>query len=211
MTSIDISVPLQSGMLVWPGDRPVEVRRVKTLERDGVNLSELCLGSHAGTHVDASLHFVAGGRTVDQLPLDVLTGPADVADLSGVEAAITPADLEAAHLPADCRRLLLRTRNSLYWERAADTFHEDYVALSADAAEWVVQRGIQLVGIDYLSIEPYHLPGHPVHRALLGAQVVVLETIDLSRVAAGRYHLSCLPLFVAGADGAPARAILVAS
>lgn len=208
MTIIDISVPLRSSMVVWPGDRPVEVRRAKSLEEHGANISELCLGSHAGTHLDASLHFVAGGRTVDQLPLGVLTGPADVADLSGVESVITPRDLEAAALPADCRRLLLRTRNSLYWERAADVFHEDYVALSADAADWVVRRGIQLVGIDYLSIEPYHSQGHPVHRALLGAQVIIVETIDLSRVAAGRYQLSCLPLLIAGADGAPARAIL---
>ncbi len=208
MAFIDISVPLRSGMVVWPGERPFEMRRVRSLEQDGANVSELCLGSHAGTHVDASAHFVAGGRGVDRLPVDVLNGPADVADLSGVESAISAADLEAAHLPADCQRLLLRTRNSLYWERAADRFHEDYVALSVEAADWVVQRGIRLVGIDYLSIEPYRLPGHPVHRALLGAQVIVLETIDLSRVAAGRYHLSCLPLFIAGADGAPTRAIL---
>ncbi len=210
MAIIDISVPLQSGMVVWPGDRPVEVRRVRSLEQDGANVSELCLGSHAGTHVDAPAHFVAGGRTVDRLPLDVLTGPADVADLTGVEAAISARDLEALALPADCQRLLLRTRNSLYWERADDTFHEEYVALAADAADWIVQRGIRLVGIDYLSIEPYHLAGHPVHRALLGARVIVLETIDLSRVAAGRYQLWCLPLFIAGADGAPARAFLSA-
>lgn len=208
MHMIDISLPLRPGLVVWPGDRPVELRRLRSLEDDGANVSELCLSSHSGTHLDPSIHFVAGGRTADQLPLDVLIGPADVADLSAVERLITPADLEAARLPDDCQRLLLRTRNSLYWQRADDTFHPDYVALSAEGADWVLQRGIRLVGIDYLSIEPYKLPGHPVHQTLLQANVVVVETLNLAGVAAGRYQLYCLPLLIAGADGAPARAVL---
>ena len=208
MAILDISIPLQNGVVVWPGDRPLELRRLRHLERDGANVSELCLSSHTGTHVDPALHFVAGGRTADELPLDVLNGTADVADCSHVEQVITAADLEAAALPADCRRLLLRTRNSRFWAEEPPRFHEDYVGISADAAEWVVRRGIQLVGIDYLSIEPFRMPGHPVHRTLLGANVVVLETLDLSAVAAGRYQLLCLPLRVAGGDGAPTRAAL---
>ena len=208
MAVIDISIPLQNGVVVWPGDRPLELRRLRNLEQDGANVSELCLSSHTGTHVDPSLHFVAGGRTVDQLPLDILNGPADVADLTHVEQVITAADLEAAALPADCRRLLLRTRNSRWWAEDPHTFHKDYVGISADAAAWVVRRGIQLVGIDYLSIEPFRMPGHPVHHTLLGANVIVLETLDLSAVAAGRYQLLCLPLRIAGGDGGPARAAL---
>lgn len=208
MAVIDISVPLQNGLVVWPGDRPVEVRRLRTLERDGANVSEICLSSHTGTHLDPARHFVAGGPTVDQLPLDVLNGPADVADFSYVERVITAADLEAARLPADCRRLLLRTRNSRFWAEEPHLFHEDYVGLSADGAEWIVRRGVQLVGIDYLSIEPYRTPGHPVHRALLGAGVIVLETLNLAQVAAGRYQLLCLPLRITEGDGAPARAAL---
>ncbi len=210
MHIIDISVPLRSGMVVWPGDPPLQVRPLSSLAKGGSNVSQLCLSNHTGTHVDPPLHFIAGGRTADQLPLAVLNGPADVIDLSGVERLITAADLQAARLPADCRRLLLHTRNSLHWERADDSFHEDYVALSADGADWVVQHGIELVGIDYLSIEPYNLPGHPVHHTLLEAGVVVLETINLAGVAAGRYNLSCLPLLLAGGDGAPARAVLSA-
>ncbi|HOR01628.1 MAG TPA: cyclase family protein [Anaerolineae bacterium] len=208
MHIIDISVALQHGLVVWPRERPLDVQRVSHVETGGANVSELCLSSHTGTHVDPPLHFVAGGRPVDQLPLDVLVGPADVLDLTHVSAAITAADLETARLPADCRRLLLHTRNSQHWERADTAFDEGYVGLAADAAAWVVARGIQLVGIDYLSIEPFNLPGHPVHHTLLQAQVVILETLNLTGVAAGRYQLLCLPLRIAGGDGAPARAVL---
>lgn len=208
MSIIDISIPLQNGLVVWPSDTPLHIERRRTLERDGANVSELCMSLHAGTHVDPSLHFVAGGRPADQLPLDILVGPADVVDLSAV-ARISAADLQAQSLPADCRRLLLRTRNSHYWAQSDTAFHQDYVGLAEDAARWIVERGIQLVGIDYLSIEPYKMAGHPVHHILLEAQVICLETINLSAVAPGRYQLLCLPLRIAGGDGAPARAVLV--
>lgn len=207
MSVIDISVPLHNSQVVWPSEPPVHVERKRTIERDGANVSELCMSLHSGTHVDPPLHFVAGGRPADQLALDVLVGPADVVDLADL-ARISAADLEARGLPADCRRVLLRTRNSQYWAQGDTTFHPDYVGLAEDAARWVVDRGIRLVGIDYLSVEPYRLPGHPVHRILLGAGVICLETINLSAVASGRYQLLCLPLLIAGGDGAPARAVL---
>lgn len=208
MSIIDISVPLQNGIVVWPGDVPLSLERRRFLERDGANVSVLNLSLHTGTHVDPPLHFVAGGATVDQLPLDALIGPADVIDLSGLDL-ITAADLERQELPADCQRLLLRTRNSEYWARGDTVFHEDYVALSSDAAQWVVDRGLRLVGIDYLSIEPFRLPGHPIHQTLLRAGVVALETINLADVRPGRYQLVCLPLRIAGGDGSPARAVLI--
>ncbi len=207
MPIIDISVPLQSGLVIWPDDRPLVIRRIRTLEQ-GANVSELCLSSHTGTHVDPPAHFVAAGRTVDELPLDALIGPADVIDCSHVASLITAADLVAARLPPDCRRLLLRTRNSRHWQAHDHTFHTDYVALAADAAHWIAHRGIRLVGIDYLSIAPYERPDQPVHEVLLHAQVVILETINLSDVAPGRYLLHCLPLRIQGGDGAPARAVL---
>lgn len=207
MAIIDISVPLRDTLVVWPSDPAVRVEQRRYIERDGANVSDLCLSLHSGTHVDPPLHFVAAGASVDHLPLDALIGPADVIHLPEVDV-VTAADLEGQALPADCRRLLLRTRNSLWWAAGDTAFHEDYVGLSEDAARWVVDRGLQLVGIDYLSIEPYKMAGHPVHRALLSAGVIALETIDLSRVAPGRYELCCLPLLVVGGDGAPARAIL---
>lgn len=210
MRMIDISIPLHNGMVVWPSDPPIHLERRRTVERDGANVSEVCMGLHTGTHVDPSLHFVPGGRSVDQLPLDILMGPADVLDLSEVDR-ITAADLERQGLPADCRRLLLRTRNSRYWAQGDTAFHDDYVGLSPDAAQWLVDRGIQLVGIDYLSIEPRGLAGHPVHRTLLEAGVIVIETLNLSAVAPGRYQLFCLPLRVQGGDGGPARAVLVSA
>ena len=208
MPIIDISVPLSNSLVVWPSDPPLHIERRRFLEKDGANVSQLDMGVHSGTHVDPPLHFVPGGATVDQLPLDVLIGPADVVEFP-VEERITASDLEARSIPRDCQRLLLRTRNSLYWARGDTEFHTDYVAITADAASWIVERGIRLVGIDYLSIEPYKTPGHPVHKRLLEASVVVLETIDLSAVLPGRYDLICLPLRIAGGDGSPARAVLV--
>ena len=207
MAIIDISVPIHNGQVVWPSDAPIEVKRLRTIERDGANVSRICLSDHSGTHVDPPLHFVAGGAPADQLPLDALIGPADVLAFPDLER-ITAADLESCSLPADCRRLLLRTRNSRYWAQGDTTFHQDYAALSEDGAHWVVDRGIRLVGIDYLSIEPWKMPGHPVHRTLLAAGVISLETINLSAVAPGRYQLYCLPLLILGGDGAPARAVL---
>ncbi len=208
MAIIDISVPLHNGVVVWPSDPPFHIERRRTIEKDGANVSDVSLSTHTGTHVDPPIHFVPGGATEDQMSLDVLIGPADVIDLPTV-SRVTAADLERAGVPADCRRLLLRTRNSRYWEAGDMTFHQDYVALDADGAQWIVDRGIGLVGIDYLSIEPYKMPGHPVHKTLLQASVISLETIDLSRVTPGRYQLICLPLLLQGADGGPARAVLV--
>jgi len=207
MKIIDISVPLRQGMVVWPGDRPVEIRRLKSDEEGRSNVSELCLSDHTGTHVDPPLHYVPGGRPIDELPLDPFLGSADVVDFPGVDS-ITAADLERRGIPGDCRRLLLRTRNSDYWARGDNEFHKDYVSLSLDGAEWVVRRGVLLVGIDYLSIAPYGAQGAAVHRALLGAGVIALETVNLSGVSPGRYQLACLPLLIAGGDGAPTRAVL---
>ena len=207
MSLIDISVPLNNSQVVWPSDPPIHVERKRFLERDGANVSQLSLSLHSGTHVDPPLHFVAGGRPNDQLDLEALVGPADVVAVPSA-GAITAADLRAASIPKDCTRLLLQTRNSAWWAAGDTQFHTDYVALAEDGAQWVVDHGLRLVGIDYLSIEPYKTPGHPIHRALLSAGVAVLETINLAGVVPGRYQLLCLPLLITGGDGAPARAVL---
>ena len=192
-------------MVVYEGDPGVEVApRLEIARGDTANVSLLSMGSHTGTHVDAPAHFIEGGATVEALPLDSLIGPALVAEV-GCERLIGRRDLEPLPLGSQSR-LLLKTRNSALW--AAGDFSRDFVALDLEGARHLTERGLRLIGIDYLSIEAFHSPGHPVHRHLLGAGVVILEGLDLSRVAPGVYELVCLPLPVRGIDGAPCRAVL---
>jgi arylformamidase len=183
---------------------------VKWLKRikagDECNNSRLDSDTHVGTHLDAPFHFIQDGKTVDQLALDILIGPAWVAHLPNV-MAITAADLSAICLPGRIERLLLRTRNSTLWAARERNFQPNYVALIEDAAHWMVDRGIRLVGIDYLSVQRYG-DGPAVHQILLGEEVVIIEGLNLAHVEPGEYELICLPIKIAGAEGAPARAVL---
>ncbi len=208
MEIFDISVPVRSEMPIWPGSPGVRLDWVKRIENgDVANVSKLETGSHVGTHVDAPLHFIVGGKSAEQLDLGILIGPAVVVELPDC-ASITATDLAALDLPPQTERLLLKTRNSRLWARGVTVFTDDFVALTADAAEWVVDNGIKLVGVDYLSVQRYQ-DGPDTHRILLGADVVVLEGLNLSAVSAGSFALICLPLRLVGADGAPARAVLL--
>ncbi len=208
MRYIDISLPVSESTVHWPGDPPVRISPLLSLEQgDGANVSEIRLSSHAGTHVDAPLHLVAGGASVDALPLAALIGPALVVEIPAV-AVITPAELEALALPTDCRRLLLRTANSTRRLLAGDTFAPDFAALSGDAGAWLAERSMLLVGIDAPSVDPLAEEALPAHLALLRAGVVIIEGLSLAGVAPGPCTLYCLPLKVAGGDGAPARVIL---
>jgi len=208
MTIRDITIPLQEGMPVWPGDPAFRRDRIMQISRgDEANVSHLSLASHTGTHIDAPYHFLEYGATLDNLALETLVGPADVAYFPSQEA-IDAADLEAAGVPQDCVRLLLRTRNSRYWAQAGQEFRRDYVGITEAAARWIVDRGIRLVGIDYLGIHRFG-NARPVHEILLGARVIILEGLNLTDIAPGRYQLACLPLKIAGGDGAPVRAILI--
>lgn len=201
---IDISQPLHSGLPTWPGDPPVAMARLG----DGVPaVSQISLGTHTGTHVDPPAHFIPGAATVDQLPLDVLVGPAWLAHISG-RGPITARRLEDAAIPDETLRLLLRTDNSA---RPGAAFDPDFVALGPDAAQWLLARQIRLIGIDAPSIEPFDSPGEPVHRRLLAAGVVIVEGLALAGVASGTGELICLPLSIRDGDGAPARAVLVRS
>lgn len=206
---IDISVAIGSGMITWPGDPAVEIHPTRSLSNgDSANVSQIQFGSHTGTHVDPPFHFVEDGSTVENLPLEVLVGEAVVADLGHVEDSVQPDDLEALGLAPGVERLLLKTRNSDIWQGPAE-FPAHYVALSPEGAAWAVQRGIRLVGIDFLSIERRKTPGHPTHNTLLRAGVVIIEGLNLSGVEPGQYRLACLPLKILGGDGAPARAVLI--
>ncbi len=208
MKIYDITLPIFPGMPIWPGDPALVLERVESMD-DGaqVNVSRLACSVHTGTHVDAPHHFLNDGRTVESLPLDVLTGPAWVAALPLDADLVTAPVLEAASIPAGTTRLLLKTRNSEIWRRGEMHFQEDFVAVSPDGAEWLLAHGIRLIGVDYLSVAPFQ-DSDPTHHILLRAGVVILEGVDLSVVEPGAYDLYCLPLKLVGSDGAPARAIL---
>lgn len=206
---IDVSLGIGPGLLTWPGDPGIEIVPTARLDRgDPANVSELRFGSHTGTHVDPPFHFIDGAATVDHLSLGALIGDAVVADLRGFEGAIGPGELEALGLSPRARRVLLKTDNSEIWRANRPVFPERYVSLSPEGAAWMVERGIALVGIDFLSIEEARAPGHPTHRTLLEAGVVILEGLDLFVPEPGAYQLMCLPLKITDGDGAPARAVL---
>lgn len=207
MKLIDVSVPIHDAMTVYRGNPPVRIRPAMTLRRNGVNLSELCLGSHTGTHVDAPNHFVQGGKGIDQLDLGRFVGPAWVADLRRVKSGISAVDLEKARIPRASLRVLLRTRNSRWWHPAR-AFRTDFVYLAPDGADWLVDRGVRLVGIDYLSIEGYGVPGAPTHKRLLGAGIPILEGLDLFNARPGRWQMAAFPLRIKDGDAGLTRAVL---
>lgn len=202
---IDISRPLRDGMIVWPGSRGVRLTRTLSHDRgDPVTVSYFQADVHAGTHVDAPLHFLRNASPVERLPLEVLVGPAFVADLSDVESV--NAGVLGATIPSGIVRILVRTRNSSSWNDDA-TFDTEFVALTADAASWLVEAGVRLVGIDGPSIQRFR-DGPEAHEILLRAGVTILEGLDLKDARTGHYDLICLPILLEGAEAAPARAIL---
>ncbi|NUR56378.1 MAG: cyclase family protein [Acidobacteria bacterium] len=201
-----MSVSLQPGLATYPGNPEFELQPVKRVAAGASsNVSRLILGTHTGTHVDAPRHFFDEGAGVDGLPLDLLIGRARVIDLP-FRGGITERHLADAGLREDLR-VLLRTPNSALWN-TSDGFHQDYSYLTEEGARYLVEQGVKVVGIDYLSVEQFKKPGAPAHRALLGENVVIIEGLNLSDADAGAYEMYCLPLRVAGADGAPARVVL---
>jgi arylformamidase len=204
---IDVSVPIRDAMTVYRGNPPVRIRSAMTLAKDGVNLSELCLGSHTGTHVDAPSHFIKRGRGIDRLDLGRFVGPAWVADLRTVRGGIGADHLHRARIPGGSRRVLLRTANSRLWHPARP-FRTDFVYLAPDGADWMIEHSVALVGIDYLSIEGYGVPGAPTHKRLLGAGIPIVEGLDLFKVRPGRWQLIALPLRIQDGDAGLTRAVL---
>ena len=201
----DVSLTIHPGMPVWPGNAPVTFDTVKSISQGASsNVSALHIGTHTATHVDAPRHFIEGAPGVDSIAPGILVGPARLLQLPDAHHVDRSA-LESANLDG-VSRLLLGTRNSALL-RAAQ-LDMDYAFISADAARYIVELGIRLVGIDYLSIEEYQKEGRPTHHILLGAGVVIVEGLDLAGVPPGDYELICLPLKLKDADGAPARVLL---
>jgi arylformamidase len=207
---IDVSLPIGADLLVWPGDPAVEVvPRLRIAAGDPANVSELRMGTHTGTHVDPPNHFVEGTTGIDRVPLEVLHGPVVVADARHLDRPIEPADLESLGLPDGAERVLLRTANSELWRRPPVAFPDVYACLTPESARWVVDRGIRLIGVDFLSVEAKGAEGHPVHHFLLENGVVLVEGLNLGDAEPGTCILACLPLRIVHGDGGPARAILI--
>jgi arylformamidase len=208
MKLIDVSVPLDSTLATYPNNTPFTLEPIKRLSRgDSSNVSTLHMSAHTGTHVDAPRHFFDDGAATEALALDLLIGRTRVIDL-GLGDAIAAEDLAAFDLSGDVR-LLIRTRNSELWD--SPEFHTDYVGVTESGAAHLVERGIKVVGVDYLSVEQFRKPGAPAHHILLGAGVIVIEGLNLRDVEPGVYDMYCLPLRIVGSDGAPARVVLTRS
>ena len=209
MRIYDITLTVHPGLPTWPGDPPIIVERFVKMEQGAFNnVSKIAMCAHTGTHVDAPCHFLSWDKPgVDKLALKTLTGRVYVLELPEADM-ITARILEKADIPPRTRRLIFKTRNSALWADPAHEFKRDFVAISPDGAEFLVERGVKLVGVDYLSVAAFDDPV-PTHEILLKAGIVIIEGLNLGEVSQGRYSLYCLPLKLAEADGAPARAILI--
>ena len=207
MRIIDITLPISPEAIVWPGDPPIDATQVLHMARGDVcTLTRVAMSAHTGTHLDAPAHFILGGGTVESLDLNVLIGPALVVDVGEVEQ-VTAVILQNLDIPPGTERLLIKSTNSARWEAGETAFYEKYVAIEADAAQWLVDQGVKLVGVDYLSVAPYH-DLITTHKILLGAEVIAVEGLNLHDISPGQYQLICLPIKIAGSDGAPVRAVL---
>ncbi|MEO8909205.1 MAG: cyclase family protein [Gemmatimonadaceae bacterium] len=204
----DVSVPIRTGGLVYPGNPEIDIELQQAVAKGAsANVSYIRFGSHTGTHADAARHFFDDGQSVDQIPLERLIGRALLLSFPDDLLVIGAANLRQHDLKGQTR-ILLRTRNSALLSKKE--FAKDYTYLAPDGAQYLVDSGIELVGIDYLSIEQFHSGHHKTHRTLLEKSVVILEGLDLSVPPPGEYQLICLPLRIEGCDGAPARAVLIA-
>jgi arylformamidase len=211
MTIYDISVSISPSLPTWPGHPALQIELFESMDKGAAaNVTKMSSTLHLGTHVDAPRHFINEGSTVEKLSLDVLIGPCYVVQLPDGVEAITAEVLDRTEVTSEMKRVLFGTSNSHLWARGESKFQTDYVGITDDGAEWLVKRGVQLVGVDYLSVAPYE-DLIPTHVTLLQAGVVILEGLNLSNIMRGFYDLYCLPLKVVGSDGAPARAILIQS
>ncbi len=198
MTFYDVTVPISNAMITWPSDPAVSITGTSLISRgDFCNLSELKIGSHCGTHIDAPSHFLENGRTIDQLALENLIGEATVFEFKNKEN-IDVSDIKQLRFD-NVKRVLFKTVNSSYWKFS--TFKKDFVYLTKDAAQYLVDKGIRLVGVDYLSVEKFESQLAETHHTLLRNDVIILEGLDLSNVERGRYELIALPLKIKDGDG----------
>ncbi|MBA4115497.1 MAG: cyclase family protein [Rubrobacter sp.] len=210
MEVIDITQTVTPKIVKWPDEAspPSQEFVSHTGKGDPATVSDWKMSSHTGTHMDARMHFIPDGWTMEKLDLRRSVGQCRVVDLTHVEGHVRRADLEAAEVAGQAR-LLLKTRNSELGLMQKEEFDESYAAISEEAAEYLVEIGVETVGVDYLSVEPFEDGEFHTHHTLLGADVLILEGLVLTDVEPGDYLLACLPLKLEGSDGSPARAILM--
>jgi arylformamidase len=205
MKLIDVTVPLDASLPIYPGNTPFTVETVKRIARgDSSNVSALHMSAHSGTHVDAPRHYFDDGPGVDALPLELMLGRARVVEISS-RSGIGADELASLDLSDDIR-ILFKTSNSRLW--GSPVFHEDYVGITASGAEHLIAHGIKVVGVDDLTVEEFEKPGGPAHHALLGGGAIIIEGLNLRDVEPGIYDMLCLPLRAVGVDDAPARVLL---
>jgi len=215
-----VDVPMSSGWIdatatldpattpVYEGDAPMKFEFLKDMRKgDALTLSVYSLGAHSGTHIDAPMHFVRDGASIDHVPIDPLIGPARLIDIPDAVQSIDAAELNR-HEWRGVPRVIFRTRSSLRGWMESSTFHRDFAYIAPDAAQLLADAGVQLVGIDYISAEQFGAPAPRTHRILLGKGIPIVEGLDLSGVPAGDYDVIVLPIKVAGHEGAPARAVM---
>jgi arylformamidase len=204
----DISHSLKTGFPVWPGDPPAEIRQSQSLDSGEVyNSSSINASLHWGTHIDAPSHLFPDKLTVDLIPPEVLLGPVKVIHLPEIKK-ITATDLKNTNL-SKTERILFKTRNSEFWNEKPLKFHEDFTALTAEAATTLIDAGIKIVGIDYFSLDLFTAKNLPVHKILYNANIIGIEGLDLRLISPGNYELICLPIKIWHGDGAPARVLLL--
>ena len=202
----DISVPIRDGMVTFEGDPTVHLGRAMSIADGAVcNVSRLDYGIHSGTHIDAPIHFIDGAPGIESMAIDAFVGPAMVADARAIDGSFDRAAIERLGIPPGTERVLIRSRNSELWNQPA--FNRTFAGVTEDGANALVELGVRLVGIDYLSVAPFGDPV-PTHVVLLGAGVAILEGLDLRAIEPGQYDLICLPVLVPGSDGAPTRAVV---
>lgn len=204
---IDISVNVKNGMPTWPGSVGFKLWQVSHLDHgDTCNVCAMQLDVHVGTHIDAPWHFLQDGTRGDSIPMERFVGEAYVASLPAAKS-IGAEELASIRIPEGTTRLLLKTSNSDLWTNDTHEFTKDFVAITADGAQWIVDNGIQTLGVDYLSVQRFY-DDSTTHQVLLSAKTAIIEGLNLSGASEGTYELICLPLKLIGTDGAPARAIL---
>jgi arylformamidase len=203
---IDITFPISKNLPIWPKSIGYSYKWNLRMPEAENNLSSIEIDNHTGTHIDAPLHFIEGGKAIDELDLNKLIGLAYVAEIRNVRS-ITANDLEKSGIPESCTRLILKTDNQEYWNRGERYFQEDFCALDLSGAQWIVDRGIDFIGIDYLSIQRFY-DGPETHQILLKEEVIIVECLNLKNVESGEYELICLPIKLKGLEGAPVRAVL---
>ncbi len=203
---IDVTIPLKSGMVHWPNDPEVKIRRIKDMnKKDHCNVSHLSLGSHTATHMDSPLHFLRDGRSLDQMPLTATVGPAKVFIIRDQEA-IKVKEIKRLKMRKGDRILFKTTNSNRCWR--SNRFFEDFVYMTKEAAQFLAEQGVQTIGVDYLSVGGFKKDGIQTHQILLKKGIWIIEGLNLAKIKEGKYDLICLPLKIFNSDGAPARVIL---